>query len=507
MAHFAPRLIVLVLAFAAGCGDCRDRSYPCDPGITRCGDECTGGVCLDGGPPRDAGDAGPMPDAELACGELVSGAACSFAGDRCPMCQPEVYSEYFATVRRDGSPGRTLVLPLFPGGYCAVGCDATRLNDECGDCADCNGDALAGNVRLPLYYTSMSYTLSDGVCRETCTPSMSGTGCSREGYTCDLETGTCMEACIDDTQCQIVLEDPEGDGSWDLVDRGEDHAAYCDRVTGRCRTRGTPGASIGDRCTTDGDCPDDGTCLVRPGDAVGICTRLGCQAGAFECDSGTACDVRNAGFEASGCFRTCRVGIEDGTAAVRGASGGNPDCGPGLACVWNGLAERGEERAGSCIVGEYNDRATPNIGAPCSTAADCYSPFGYAECLFAGASGPGTGICTVRSCATFEGASGEVVEGLLPGVEIASPICDPARGELCVNLWWGREVPQPYCLSTCESASECAPRYACTQVLSTPIEFCWPYCYDHGDCRGGSRCESTPGIDCVPGEGGCFCSG
>jgi hypothetical protein len=440
------------------------------------------------------------------CDELVSGAACSSSSSSCPACQSEAFYEYFGTIRTDGSAGRTLEMRVFPGGYCGVGCDATRLNDECGDCADCNGDGLAGNIRLPLYYTSMTYALRDGVCRETCTPSTTGTGCAREGYTCDLETSTCMESCIDDTQCQIVLADHDGDGSYDLVDRGEGHAAYCDRATGRCRTRGTPGASIGDRCTEDGDCPDDGTCLRRPGETSGVCTRLGCRASGFECDEGTACDVRNAGYDASGCFRACRVGVEDGTPAMSGVAGGNPDCGPGLACAWNGLAERGDETPGSCIVGEYNNRTAPNVGAPCTSRRDCWSPFGYGECLFAGASGPGTGFCTVQHCATFEAASGAVVEGLLPGVEIGSPICDPARNELCVNLGFREDVSLTYCLKTCDSASECAPGYACAQVLSTPIEFCWPNCYEADDCRPGAVCESTPGVACTALDSGCFCS-
>jgi len=324
-----------------------------------------------------------------------------------------------------------------------------------------------------------------GFCRERCTPSLTGTGCPRAGYTCDLESGSCMEACTGDDQCQIIVRDADGDGRLDYFDRGEDHPAYCDSVTGRCRTPGTPGARIGDDCLDDPDCEDDGTCLRPPGAARGVCARLGCRAPGFSCPSGTHCDVRNAG-SASACLLGCEVGAEDGTPAMLGRGGGHPACGAGLACVWDGSTERGQPLSGSCTPGVYNDVSTANIGAPCASSAECYSPFGLGTCLF-GNVGIGTGICSVTSCSTFLGASGEMEEGLLPGVSIGAPICDPTRGELCMNLGRRDEAAETYCLQRCTTAETCAPGYACVEFAPSR-GVCWPTCLDDVECSEGSFC-------------------
>jgi hypothetical protein len=460
---------------------------------------CSGSSCFpDGGPP----------DAGLRCEELVSGASCS--GPRAcgsSECQEAMVVDWASSVRPDGTPGRSFPMSMFPGGYCSVRCDARRLNDECGDCADCNGDLLAGYARLPLYYAAPTYETSDGVCRETCTPTPTGRGCARDGYTCDPETSTCMEACVDDRQCQIVFGDFMGDGSYRFLDRGEGHPAYCDRTTGRCRTRGTPGTSVGDVCTDESDCPDDAICLLRPGRTEGVCTIPGCRAPGFECEPPAVCDERNLGAESSGCLLPCRVGAEDGTPAMRGSrTGGNPDCGPGLACSWNGVAEAGDALTGSCVPGVYTDRATPNVGAPCTTNDDCDSPFGYGECIFSSlVSTIGSGICTVRHCGTFLGASGEPTDGLLPGVEIAAPICDASRGEVCMNLGSDRFPAQTYCLESCEDGRDCAPGYACAQLLGGGARFCWPYCFEDRDCGPDADCEGAAGSVC-PIDSVCFCS-
>ncbi len=528
------RVAIAVMLLTTGCHDCG--STPCDT-TADCPDDglfCTTEICVPGrrrgtcesvaacgagtvcdeasrtcrscgGISCSTVDAGP--DAEPLCSDLVPGTACSGSRSCSSQCQQELTTEWSGTTTADGLPGRSLPLPLFPGGYCSVSCDASRLNDECEPCAVCNGDALAGGSRLPLYAYGTVYDVSDGVCRDRCTPSRTGTGCARAGYTCDLETSTCMEACVDDRQCQIAFGDFDGDGSYEFLDRGPDYPGYCDATTGRCRTRGTPGAHVGDRCTVDGDCEDDGRCLHRPGSAEGICTRPGCRAPGFECGPGAACDVRNVGRETSGCMLTCRVGIEDGTPAMRGSrTGGNPDCGPGLACAWNGVAEPGDDRTGSCVLGQYNDLTAPNVGAPCQSASDCDSPFGYGTCLFSEVTDLASGICTVRHCGTFLDAAGETTDGLLPNVEIASAICDPARGEVCMNLASRRASPQTYCVKRCEDASECAPGYACAELLGGSARFCWPYCYDASECRAGARCETSFGGPCGAEDDYCYCS-
>jgi len=454
----------------------------------------------------DCVDAGRFPpDAGLTCEDLNTGAGCGSASACGPsQCQVEEYFEWTSTITPDGLTGRPLVARAFPGGYCAATCDASRLNDECGGCAECSGEMLMGNIRLPFTYAGVR-TDGEGACRAHCTPSETSSGCPREGYTCDPDTLTCMEACVDDQQCQITIRDVNGDGFPDFVDRGADFPAYCDTVTGRCRTRGRPGASIGDRCADDHECPDDAVCLFAEPASDGVCALPGCRSGAVTCPPGTVCDVRNVpAFTQSACLPGCTVGAEDGTGDVTGARAGHPQCGEGWSCSWNGTAEAAGPGSGSCVPGEYNSVSRPNVGQPCDTDDQCWSPFGYGECLFSNG-GSFTGSCTVRHCATFLGEGGDEVDGLLPGVEITDPICDPARGEECVALGSRLASPQTYCLQRCEDASECADGYACPEILSGRY-FCWPVCFVDSDCSAGSRCVSGGGVAC--GSGGdetCFC--
>ncbi len=488
-----------------GAGRCSSEGSPCRPGEVcderarscfTCAERPDALECRDGGLPPDGG---------LACAERSPGTAC-FSEGVCGSseCQLEDSFEWSSTVRADGSPGRPLPITVFPGGYCSAGCTATRLNDECSPCAACSGDTLVGGLRLPLSYGSARYEATDGVCRELCAPSADRSGCSREGYTCDLETSTCMEACVDDRQCQITLADVDGDGTQEIFDRGPDHPAYCDRTTGRCRMRGRPGARIGDPCREDRECTDDGVCLFATPTRAGICSRYGCRAEGFECPAGSECDVRSVGWRRSACLPTCRIGLEDGTRAMLGAGGGSPDCAPGQACIWNGVSE-GADAAGSCVPAEYNGVRRSNVGAACREDGDCWSPFGYGLCLFR-QSGLDTGICSVQSCATFLGPDDEPTEGLLPGVMIGSPICDPARNELCMSLGSRAQAPETYCLLRCSGAADCPARFACPELLAGGNNFCWPTCFDSSECRPGASCEGPSGEACAPEDAVCLCS-
>jgi len=453
----------------------------------------------DGGPP-------------LMCAPEVrgrsAGSECDrFRCDSFARCNEEI-STSFPSVRIDGSAGRNIPILLFPnGGSCGDPCNANLRTDVCGECGECVDSFNAGNIRLPIYFLTTTLEGPDlGVCRAPCTPSATATGCSRSGYTCDLETATCTEACVSDTQCQISYEDLDGDGLRELVDHGEGSGAYCDSVTGRCRTRGIAGVMPGDPCTEDGECMEDGVCLRGPDYPDGYCTRLGCRHGAFECPSGSTCDVRNLGTDTSGCLESCTVGAEDGTPAVMGSSaGGSPGCARGSRCSWDGVSEGTDLENGSCLPGLYDDVASPNIGAPCRSDRECHSPFGYGTCLFDEFTMVDSGICSVHSCATFVGESGEVVDGLLPGVEIETPICDSAAGQLCVNFAARVDAPFTYCVEPCEDASECAPGYACSEVLGGGYRTCWPSCSDGSECRAGARCETEAGDACA-GLDRCYCS-
>lgn len=470
------------------------------PGAPACPVDLDAGV-RDAGV-RDGGRRGDIGPADaVGCDAVVSGAACTWAS-ACPALDCNLSSVIeVPSIRPDRTRGRSSWVEALPGGYCARTCDATRLNDECAPCGVCRFDALAGNLRVALYDGTVS-----GVCREACTPTRDGTGCPRAGYTCDLETFACMEACTTDEQCQIISVHRERRGGIvEYLDRGESFPSFCDRATGRCRTAGTPGARIGDVCEADDDCEDDGACIRFAGDAAGVCSRRGCLAPGFECPAGTACDVRNAETWASGCFVTCEVGADDGTAGMTGSGGGHPSCGPGRACVWNGLSEPGEPNGGSCVLGEYNDVPAPNVGAPCRADSECYSPFGLGTCLYLDYPGVTAGLCSVTSCATFLRADGTMTDGLLPGVEIDRPICDPARSELCMNFERADEPPGTQCLAMCDSPADCAAEHACAELLAGR-SFCWPWCVDDGECRSGSACLGPLGTACEATDRYCTCA-
>lgn len=517
---FPLSLLALAAFFGAGCrcdpppvscntdADCPDDGVFCN-GTERCVASFRGGVCTSdfarcgGGElcdeeARECVACEERPDDPMCqdagaptCEDRTSGASCLTSAEcGAGSCQAERFFEFEPTVTPDGAPGRAQIVNLFPDGYCGDTCDARARNDTCGDCARCSGDALLGDVRIRLANIDGEFAPEDGVCRRTCTPTPGGTGCEREGFACDPETGICMEACVDDRQCQITLRDYDGDGAVELVDRGPGFGAYCDSVTGRCRTRGTPGAQVGDPCRDDDQCPADGACLFATPTEPGICTILGCRNGATTCPSGTVCDVRNVeNGRRSACLPACEVGAEDGTPQMVGPGGGHPSCGAGRACVWSGQ----DGNAGSCMPGEYNAVMSPNVGGPCLQDDQCYSPFGYGECFFKEeAFGLPAGMCTVRHCAVFLDG-GEEVDGLQPGVAVSMPICDIARSEECVAF--GVASTETYCLQRCEDAAECQGGYACTEVISSRT-YCWPYCFVDADCRAGTRCMADIGGEC-----------
>lgn len=463
------------------CDEDGDRCVPCvvDPSHPSCPQE--------------------VPDGGFTCDDQNPGTACVEPVEcGASVCQQEAPGPGFPVRTEDGASGRRLTATAFPDGYCGVPCRPQARNDECGDCATCGADALAGNVRYPVRFVNPDLS---GVCRQDCTPTNDGTGCARAGYTCDPETRTCLEACVDDAQCQIVLRDIDGDGREEYLDRGADFPAYCDPVTGRCRTRGTPGVRVGDTCTDDDQCMDDGRCVFLEPGGTGICALPGCRDGARDCPAGSICDVRNVdGGELSACLPRCTVGLEEGTDAALGVGAGHPDCGPGFACVWSGGIEGPE--AGSCVRGHYNAVTVPNVGTPCLVDEECWSPFGYGDCRFGGGGpSPVPGLCTVRHCSTFLDGGGEEIDGLLSRAVLDDPVCDREDGDECVVF--GSGSTDTFCLRRCVDTGDCAPGQACAELFSGR-RHCWPLCFFDEDCPGGERCVA-PGGDACEGRGGCRC--
>ena len=436
---------------------------PCVPG--------PGVICLeDGGTDAEVpADSGPRPDSgpevcrPAPVGGGTAGSACRSGGTMCTgmACNPEIGL-------------RPPLGNLFVGSMCGDECNPNAATDECGECADCSEFSYLGRLRVPEFAVGpdgMALIAMDGVCRPLCTPDPAGNGGCRTGYTCDIDRGICVGACQTDAQCNINGETLEADpaGEW-----------TCNTTTGRCELEGTVGAAAGDACTADSECMDNGQCLT--GDAIpdGFCTRLNCNAAGFECGTGETCSLHGLGGP-SWCLPSCMVGAEP-EADRLGAGGHGMGCDPGAACKWDG---RSAEATGGCQPAEYNDITTPNIGGACETSADCYSPFGYGVCLAGG-------VCSMSNCT-------DSAMGILPNVTTTLSICDPAANELCVRSGGTAEAPETLCILTCDSATECAPGYACnTEILSGGMGVCWNSCTMNSECRTGVACVNEVGSACVP---------
>lgn len=498
------------------------------------GDCPEGSICLPpdaGGNEDDAGmrDAGPRPDVPSTECDIFAvgrnlGSACRSDVCQDPWeCLVETPGASLESVNPDGSAGPNLSATIFPnGGECSTPClldpaDAADLNAECGDCGACSGIQI-GRIGLILDTMGPGNT-ARGLCRPFCTPSQTDNGGCREEYTCDVNSGTCGEACTSDMQCRFGVDDIDGDGGGEIVYLGDTFPASCNLTTGRCDVMGTAGARPGDPCTGDADCEDNGLCITGDAWPGGYCSRLGCHWPGFECGTGAVCDVRSFG-DVTVCLDGCQVGEEDGMAGlVTGDAGHATDCAPGFACFWDGAtADPAADPNGGCIPAEYNSRTVPNTGGVCQTDADCYSPFGYGRCFFAGGDLDGdetnaeidSGICVISNCAVFENAGGMPVDGLLPGVETTTPVCNSQGSgatDICLNFSGMDEPPATFCLQRCTDAAECAPGYACLEITTAGDRICWPFCAADADCRGAATCETEAGAAC-PADGSqtCFCS-
>ena len=313
---------------------------------------------------------------------------------------------------------------------------------------------------------------STTVCADEC----ASTPDCRAGYTCDLEEHVCRQACSSDAECNLVVRDgniASEAGPW-----------TCNPTTGRCEHGGTSGAVAGDACTADSDCMANGTCFTEDfgGGTAGFCARNGCTAG-FECGGGEECSLRGNPWSGSWCLPACTVGAEP-ESDVLGIDGHGLGCAVGHSCHWAGVDA---SPSGGCFPGNYNAVATPNVGGACQSAADCYSPFGYGNCLFEALTDIGSGMCSVQSCSP-------VATGILPNVTTTTRVCDPVA-EICV----GFASQQSQCLSRCTSAASCAPGYACNDsILSGGLGVCWPNCQENGDCRVGVTCidNANPAVTC-----------
>lgn len=500
---------VLAGVFAlAGCPD------PLDPFQIDAHTEDTGMIVLaDTGTGEDAGrDTGVRRDtgATAACGTRGNiGGPCAsnmcFEGLECS----EEISRDIASVRRDGTgAGRPYPARLYPGGICSRACDP-NANGQCNDCSTClqTGTNTAGQAV--------------GECFMNCTLDIDGRSNCPTGYACDRGNLVCVPECTrlaDGTDtCQFSFEDRDGmPGNETIVDEGPSYPSMCNTVTGLCESMGRAGATAGDDCMVETDCEDNGFCLSSdPEDppttlSDGYCIRVGCDDDMLPCQTGDVCSLSLFGLPGGVCMDGCTVGSEANDAQRFGPAGGNPGCGPGEACFWDGVHGMADTLNGACFPGNYNDVPAYNVGAECQDDEDCWSPFGLGRCLFSGGTfyaRTGRGICAIGGCGqTMAGVGLRVGDGVV-SVPDGSQICQigGTANDLCV----GFSETTTFCVSSCTSANDCPTGYACPDLSGDPLRplrLCWPACTEDSDCRTGARCRNDSGLACNPDTDTCFCT-
>lgn len=358
-------------------------------------------LARDAGPPPDAGmpDAGRCPSHDCT-GDAALG--CPF-GSGCLPVQPE------RVIVDDGTT--RCVRPETPG-WCepdGLGRACSLESRWCGECGVCG---------------------ADGPCRRRCDPSLPGRGGCPSAQRCDWSSGTCVEGCLADCECQTRVDE------WGALRFDPEARSACDTTTGRCVHYGGT-ARIGDPCERDAECPPLAECETDwPGG--GHCTLYGCAGRTCSADAACHTRLRDVSFCARGCPFAAELGDE--TLAF-GPAGHGEGCREGYACVWNGDLRAGTPDSGICFPGLYNARREPNIGAPCDgldPAADCWSPLGLGFCT----ASP-DGWCSVRDCA-------------VPG--LPSDFCGPVA--VCRFVAGIEDLS--ICLPRCETDADCPAGLPCT---------------------------------------------
>jgi hypothetical protein len=399
----------------------------------------------------------------------------------CPdntFCDKEIAS----MVALGGAPSGMIDQSLFPGGSCSpkpltpydsmAACDSSLPQpvQGCGPNGRCvleslNDQTLAG-------------------CRAACEPSSTTSGCQRSGYTCDWNLHACIEGCRADAECRVQVRDNNNDGQADSLVYDTESSAVCDPKTSRCSHPGSASVPIGSSCQRLDDCMAGDQCLEGPRAAGGIdfpggyCTRAGCDISGRECAGDAVCQPLRpwlgAANETPLCLLSCDVGAESDENKL-GAKGHGEGCREGYRCHYNG----GEGAAdGVCVGGVYNDIRTNNIGKACTSNNECYSPYGYGQCLIYSATEARIraprGSCTLIDCAA---------PGLPDDVCGAGNECIAFSGDLT------------FCIHNCTTADECAEGYACTDDDEDPSSpnVCYPACARTADCRTTERCQLAAG--------------
>ena len=364
----------------------------------------------------------------------------------------------------DGAPDSFIIVD-YGGDYCAPIIDTREpcsdddrafCADQCGVCADTFSDANA--------------------CLHACTPNATDNDICRDGYQCDLLREACDPGCRTNFECRVTREDTDGNGMIEdynpltgLGDRLVYHPeseATCNLETRRCEHPGLEGAFAGDPCVFDEECEQNGKCFdeINFGYEGGYCTKLRCDLEGLECAGDrSVCMSRGVGFPT--CLATCTVGTGVVVGDTNTYLGNTQGCRQDYTCVWDGTPDT---PSGGCLPGEFNAIAVPNIGAPCTTDDECYSPLGQGLCLREAYEG---GYCTVQDCSR-------------PG--IPTDIC--GADSLCVEI----DDDARICMDECTTPDDCRPGYACGDIdgdTSTEGNVCFAECLSAEECRAGETCD------------------
>jgi len=169
-----------------------------------------------------------------------------------------------------------------------------KTADKCDDAHPCTVGTCTNGECLPGYCAgSLGMCLTPLVCIENgtdkCTEQLGA------GFTCDLPTGRCVNACNDDLNCGANAVCEGTAGSKTCVGRctpntEKDVCAatqVCDTATGRCAAK-----CSGDSCGANAVCRPDGRCANRCDAAVSPTL---CGANEF-CDATGACKTKCTGL-------------------------------------------------------------------------------------------------------------------------------------------------------------------------------------------------------------------
>lgn len=423
-------------------------------------------VGIDAG--NDAGrDAAVLPDTSVDAAMTTTcnpagrvGAHCSAGtcavGSMCLQYTPTTIQAAFGLPQgRDDSsrPGYSVIeTPAVPAesapfnaaeaSLCAQQCDLAATTDTCGACTTCANVvtqapllAAFGGVRT-LFGTSATFGGNTGLCRLDCgwDAASRGTGCPDAAMTCDAFSGTCVESCTSDTECNTTYGATyAGDLVTALV---TSHALHCNGATGRCEpTPTTTGpVPIGSPCVGSDACtPGTGVCVNG-----GMCAELGCVpggTGASICGGGSGvCLGTNQSSMAVGlCLRGC---------ISRG------DCGPGNACRSFGGVSVGPF-TGYCI-GVCDADTDCAANETCTDTVDTTGSPVSGRCVPRCTSVGGVGAAS-GGCATDQFCRADHAGATYGSCVTVDPFCGAANSV---------DLPA--------ATTDCATGYVCDETLATP---------------------------------------